>query len=454
VSELSTPPQQPVTPVRRGRWIVWICVAAAIALALWSQRSRWKTAFHRPAEPPAVDLHDYDPQVASLIERATAAVRAAPRSSAAWGTLGAALMTHKLHREALVCLAEAEKLNPAEPRWPYLQGVVLLSWDPDAAIPKLERGAELAGDAPPAPRLRLANALIERGRLDEADAHVSRILRAHPAEPYALLDKGKLEFARGHLEAALAALERCVESPQTAHAASGLIAAVERRLGHPEKAAAAAQRLATLPRDAGMPDPFVAETGALQTGMQTWLTQADLLLKSGRVTEALALNEKTVATYPHDAVAWQMLGQARIEAKDYARAEQALGKAVELAPNSAESHFQLGSAHFLAGHAADAVTAFRRSVALRPNYAPGHYNLGLCLQNQGDQAGSIEEFRTAIQLDPGFADAHRQLGSALALERRFTESIPPLTRAIELNPKDSAAVQMLERATLRAAEEK
>jgi hypothetical protein len=64
--------------------------------------------------------------------------------------------------------------------------------------------------------------------------------------------------------------------PQTARAASGLIGTVEQRLGHPEKAAAAAQRVTTLPRDTPMPDPFVAETGALQTGMQAWLTQADL----------------------------------------------------------------------------------------------------------------------------------------------------------------------------------
>ena len=42
-------------------------------------------------------------------------------------------------------------------------------------------------------------------KVDEAEAHLSRVLRAYPAEPYALLDKGKLDLARNNLDAALAA---------------------------------------------------------------------------------------------------------------------------------------------------------------------------------------------------------------------------------------------------------
>jgi hypothetical protein len=83
--------------------------------------------------------------------------------------------------------------------------------------------------------------------------------------------------------AALAALQRCAEFPATARAAAGLIATIEQRLGHAAQAAEAAKRVATLPRDIPMEDPFVSETAALQTGLQAWLTQADRLLKAGRV---------------------------------------------------------------------------------------------------------------------------------------------------------------------------
>jgi superkiller protein 3 len=311
---------------------------------------------------------------------------------------------------------------------------------------------ELAGDTPPAPRVRLANLLTERGHLDEAEAHLAQVLRAHPDDAHALLGKGKLAMAQGRLPEALAALQRSAANPQTARASTALIATIQQRLGHAEEAAEASRRAASLPSDPPMPDPFVNETAALQTGMQTWLTQADRLLKSGRKAEAVALNEKTGAAYPDAAIAWQMLGQARIEAKDYGRAEQALLRAVELAPDSAESHFQLGSVRFLAGRTAEAIEAFRRSIALRPNYAPGYFNLGLSLAGEGKRAEAMEAFRVAVKLDAAFADAHRQLGAMLALEGQFAEAIASLTRAVELNPSDAAAAQMLDRARLRIEE--
>ncbi len=437
--------------LRRLRKPMLVCALAGALLAVGGYALRSRHSVSAPAPPPAPDLSGADPQIISLLERASAAVRAAPRSGAAWGTLGAALMTHKFHGEALACLAEAEKLQMQEPRWPYLQGIVLLSWQPDAAIPKLARAAELAGDAVLAPRLRLANLLLERGQLDDAEAHLGCVLRGHGEEPHALLAQGKLELARGRLPEALALFQRCAANPQTARASSGFVATIEQRLGHSAEAAEASRRVASLPHDPPLQDPFLSETSALQTGMQAWLTQADQLLKSGRSVEALALNEKTVSTYPQAAVAWQMLGQARMEVKDYTAAERVLRRAVELAPESAESHFQLGSALFSQGRAAEAAAGFRRSLALRPTYAPSHFNLGLCLASNGQHAEAIESFRATIARDATFADAHRQLGATLALEGKFAEAIASLRRAVELNPADGLAAQMLDRAKVRAA---
>jgi len=329
----------------------------------------------------------------------------------------------------------------------------LLSWDPDSAIPKLERAAQLFDKESAAPRLRLGHLLVERGRLDEAEKDLRALLQRSPDEPHALLGLGKVLLARGRLPEALALLERAARSPQTQRASSALLATIQQRLGNGPAAEEASRRVAMLPADPPLSDPVLEAVLGLQAGMQARLTRADRLRKSGQLAEALTLFEKTVATYPDAAIAWQLLGQARIDAKNYAAAEKALQRAVELAPDAAEAHFQLGSVYFLQEEMEKAIGSFRRSIALRPNHAPGHFNLGIVLSRAGQQTEAIEAFREAIRLAPNFADAYRWLGGTLALERRFEEAVEALRRAVELNPADHAAVTMLERATQRAKEQ-
>jgi tetratricopeptide (TPR) repeat protein len=435
------------------RWLILVFVLAGVCVAgVVVLRKTLRRAPVIAVAIPNVNVDGLDPEIVSTIERARSATKLAPRSAAAWGTLGSVLMVHKFHKEALPCFAEAERLQPNEPRWPYLEGVVLLSWDPDAAIPKLERGAELAGIETAAPRLRLAHLLIERGKLAQAESHLRIVAQRYPDDPHGLLGLAKLEVARGHLEDALKYLEKSAAQPQTQRASAALIANVQQRLGNSEAAEAASKRVASLPTDPPLPDPYVDATGVLQSGLQTWLMRADRLLKTGRIADSLALFEKAVTTYPDAAIAWQLLGQARIETKEYPKAEVALQRAVQLAPDSAESYFQLATAFFLQNRADDAITAFRRSVSLRPTYAPGYYNLGIALSGASKRGEAIDAFREAVRLAPDFADAHRWLGATLALEQRYAESLEPLRRALELNPSDQAAARMLERAELRSKE--
>lgn len=413
----------------------------------------WRPPPVRAPVLPAIDLSGYDPQIVAVIERARSEVIATPTSGRAWGTLGAALMVHKFHREAIACFTEAEKLEPREGRWPYLHGVSLLAYDQNAALPKLQRGVELAGESVIAPRLRVAHLLLELGRADEAEPYLAGVLRQHPEEPQALLARGKLELARGRDAEALSFLERSARDPQTARASHALIATIRQRLGDPAGAEESSRKAASLPRDPPLSDPYVNETARLLAGLDASLIRADRLLKSGNIKEAIAVNEQIVASYPRSAIAWQMLGQARIEEKNYTAAEKALRRALELVPDSGEIHFQLGSALFSQGDSAQAADCFRRTIALRPGYAEAHYNLGHCLLKGGSRSAAIDAFREAIRYEPTFAEAHRQLGATLAREGRFKDALEPLRRAVELNPADATAAQMLERAMLRSREQ-
>ena len=74
------------------------------------------------------------------------------------------LYAHDYLSEAERCFVQAEKLDAADPRWPYLQARTLLKdpLDPGAGLRCLERAVQRAGDVP-APRLRLASALLVGG---------------------------------------------------------------------------------------------------------------------------------------------------------------------------------------------------------------------------------------------------------------------------------------------------
>jgi tetratricopeptide (TPR) repeat protein len=323
-------------------------------------------------------------------------------------------MANKLHREAMACLATAENLQPQEARWPYLQGMILLTWDAGAAIPKLQRGAELAAPHIIHPRLRLAHLLIERGRLEEASGYLQSVAATHASEPHVILGFGKVELARGKLEAALQHLERSASEPATARASQALIAAAQQRLGNADAAMKASALAESLPADPPMADVFLQETAIFISGLEHWLTQADRLLKAGRLPDAVALNERAVATYPHSATAWQRLGIARIEEGRRDAAIDAFRKALEITSGSSETHFQMGAVFFEQGDVAAAEESFRRSIEIRPNYAPAHYNVGLCLLRRNEVAGAIEAFRTAIRLEPTMTEAHKQLQAAEA----------------------------------------
>ena len=364
----------------------------------------------------------------------------------AWGTLGAALMTHKFQQAAATCFKQAEKLQPNEPRWPYLHGVMLLTGDAEAAIPHLSRATELAGDHPPAPKLRLADALLERGQLDEAERHLQSLLQRHPDEPHVALGLGKLAFAREQFDEALKDLDRAARSPYTARASLALIAGIQQRLGNSMAAAAAVKQLAKMPRDLVMVDPFVGEASALQTGMQASLTRADRLFRAGRKGEGMALLEKTASLYSRSATPWRVLGQARFNEKDYAGAEKALRHALELSPNESTIHFQLGNALLAQNLPTQAAECFRRATDLWPSYAPAYYQLGECLARDGRNGEAIEAFRAAVRHDPAFALGYRQLGAALIFEHRRDEAIAALERAVKLDPADRHAVDLLQRA--------
>ena len=181
------PSQEPQVTARRAAWrfrcfavLATVLLVTGIGISVYWLRSS-------PASPPPlVDLTETDPAVAAVVKTARERVLAAPRSGQAWGHLGKVLLANEYYREAQVCLARAERLDPRNPRWPYFQAGINPANNPEA-VAKLRRTIELCGDEPLTPQLRLAETLLAEGQVEEASKLFDRILSLSPGNPWAEL---------------------------------------------------------------------------------------------------------------------------------------------------------------------------------------------------------------------------------------------------------------------------
>ena len=119
--------------------------------------------------------------------------------------------------------------------------------------------------------------------------------------------------------------------------------------------------------------------------------------------------EDTAQRYAHSDQAWAGLGMAKENSKDFAGAEQAYRKAIQLAPDRSDYHFTLGDFLQARQRYAEAAASFRKALELGPADATTYFQLGECLQSLCDKAGAAESFRKALHYNPDMSAARQRL---------------------------------------------
>jgi tetratricopeptide (TPR) repeat protein len=406
---------------------------------MWAGWYLWR--LHTTPPVPVVDVTGIDPAVAAAIDKAHSAVERAPRSAAAWGRFGIVLLANDYPDVARTAFAQAERLDPREARWPFFQGVVLTWKDAVAAVEKLQRAAAL--DGPEAVRLRLADLLLQLGRDDDAADQYQQVKSRNPQNPRAALGLARVAFDRGDWQVSLDHLAGASASPYTARAARELKAAVRQRLDLPHQAESFSPPAPSPDRE--WPDPWLADVDEYRVGKKASLKRADQYIMGGRPADAVALLGPLLREYPDCGDGWLKLGGAWVAQHNWAAAEQALGRAVDLMPQSVESHFFLGITLSEQGRMKAAADSFRRALALQPDYALAHYNLGVSLQGAGDAPGAAEALAAAVKCKPNFPEAYLRLGELLIGLQRTDEARAYLSQALQLEPGNAAAQKVLQR---------
>lgn len=160
--------------------------------------------------------------------------------------------------------------------------------------------------------------------------------------------------------------------------------------------------------------------------------------------QALAYFQQAIATDPTYATAYAelsasytyLIGNGILQPKEFAPlAEVAVRKALELDEGLAEAHLALANIKLNAWDWATAEQEYKRTIELNPNLAEAYrwYSVYLSVLGRHDEA--IARNARARELDPLSLAVNVDAAFALLMARRYDQAVESLKKTLELDPK-------------------
>ncbi len=356
----------------------------------------------------------------------------------------------------------------------------------------LERERELLGEAAtPEPTLAaffarahtlLAEVLLHRQQISEAEGHLERALMLDPRLQRARLVRASLALARKAPAEAIAELNRAVEvGPPTAafYLLLGLaeeqkgdskaaleayaralaldpnaLAAREARsrlllarkdlaraiedlevLARARKTTAAEQRLAEAYAFAGRTEEAIALFQHILAREPTHREAREsliaLLERTGRSAEALAHAQQLAEAHPQDPKAQARLGELLLS-NDPEKAARAFEHAVRFDPENLTYRTNLGVALLKLRRFPEAIEVFTGVLARDPNNYPAHAGLGTAYFELKDYAQAAREFAWVIEHRPEATVAYYFLAICYDRLREYERALPMYERFLAL----------------------
>lgn len=210
----------------------------------------------------------------------------------------------------------------------------------------------------------LAQALRERGQLDEAFANYERALHLAPAN-----------------------------SPRYVATIQNDLGLVRLRQGRPDEAESHFEAAVRL-------DPSFAEAQN---------NYGNVLAAEGKFADAIPHYRAALALKPDFADALVGMGGALVREGRPDEATLQYREALRLDPRLAQAHNGLGSALILQHRDDDAMQEFNRALELKPDLPSAHLNIAIVMLRKGDTAGARRHLETALSIDPAYEPARNVL---------------------------------------------
>jgi tetratricopeptide (TPR) repeat protein len=419
-----------------------------IAIALISPAA---AAQHAAPPLPQLSTAGYPRAARDDISRVHQNAAAHPTDPEAVGQLARVLQAWEQWDGAHEAYARAEALAPQAFDWHYLGGIVLqrLARHADAAVQFRKaldadlkvRTTPVATGYLPA-RVKLAEALLEAGELDESRRLFQELTREPAAEPAAQLGLGRIAAAEGRHETAVVHLQRAIELFPEWGAAHYALALSLRALGRRDEAQRALERHAQYgPSWPALEDPVLAAVAALRDDAQAKVRRSVKLAENGDLEGAIAANEAALVQEPALAEAHANLISLYGRTRNWAKAEEHYRAVVALGVNLSTAHYDYGVLLDLQEKWDLAADAYRQAIAVNPHHAQAYNNLGQELERQRRMDAAADAYRHASDSQPTFRLARFNLGRMLIALGQNAEAIAELGNLTE--PRDAEAPRYL-----------
>jgi tetratricopeptide (TPR) repeat protein len=181
--------------------------------------------------------------------------------------------------------------------------------------------------------------------------------------------------------------------------------------------------------------PATSRTATNQSAIPTspLLTEAEALLREGRIADAKSKIQEELQHNPVNADAYDLLGVAYVNEKDFPGALEAFQHALKLAPNSLRTRNSIANVYFVQGELDLAEQEFRDVLRVAPGNRDANYNLGLVLLAQGAPAKAIPYFQ---RVRPANRESKFSLARAYLLAGRSAEGLKSATELSNENKND------------------
>jgi protein O-mannosyl-transferase len=268
--------------------------------------------------------------------------------------------------------------------------------------------------------LSLGNALLLKGRVDDAITQYQQTVQIKPGDTQALLDLGNALLRKGRVDEAITQYQKVLQIDPTFAVAHNNLGTIFLREGNVDEAVNQYQQALQIKPD--------------EAEFHNNLGRA--LLQKDSVDEAIAQCQKALQIKPLFAEAQFDLGNALRQEGRLDEAITHYKNAVQIEPDNTSFRIKLGNTLLQNGHMDEAIPHFQRVLAIDPTNAGIYLNLGLCFSQLGRMDEAMAQYEEALKIAPG--DPKAQMNLAWLLATCSQGSLRNGARAVELAQQANA----------------
>ena len=368
----------------------------------------------------------------------------------AWALLSRIAFTQKKYDEALALLENILSRDPDNPDARLLQAKNWLAKQENKkAIDGLERLSH-SYPSSPAIKFELARAYLQDNKSAQATAALTAAIVASPNYPDAVLLLAQINLKNGQAATAVSALEGLLQKQPGLKQAQTLLADAYRAVGRLDDAAALLrQQIEKAPAQA---EPYLL-LGLIQRqqkkheearhsfekvlelapdNIEALNQLVELNLVAGDFAEALRMVQRQKEKKPGDGAPYLLEAKVRTAKKEWAEAEAALKKAIELNPELASAYDLLVAIYLATDRLPQAKSELETIISKSPRNEGALMTLALIKEKQKDYAGAAEAYEKVLAFKGNSMPALNNLSYL------YSERLNQSAKALELARKARA----------------